>query len=285
MKFTFALFLVLAFVGCASDTPQVRNEPEWTRGATRIVDNGYIVYVGHGEASTTDSASLKAEGQALEDLANECSLIPKGTRIEDRFSEKIKTGSGAWVKVALEMQDCETAAKTSTPEEVRKLANIPFTEQLKRYQDFNETGMIADSKDGVEITPPAEVAPLPTSGSYSNQTQFYMTRQYVAYEKQIVVLAPPTTYAPASPQAQSFQTAMTTANTQTQGMVQKDPGLKTNPTPWSHLPDRPSISRPQSLRPTAAQLQNHEMNHPNSGQRPQQQGKQKARGRGRRHRN
>jgi hypothetical protein len=85
--------------------------PEWTQHPTREVDGGYIVYIGVGEASNPERAQFKAEGQALEDLANECTMIPKGTRIEDRFVEKNDHFSKAYVKLALEFQECEQASR------------------------------------------------------------------------------------------------------------------------------------------------------------------------------
>src|SRR6185312_16331964 len=121
----------LLLTSCSSE--QKPTAPPWTHGATRVVDNGYIVYVGVGHAPDPDRAQFKAEGQALEDLANECSMIPKGTRFEDRYSEKEEYETTAYVKVALEFQECDTAQRSLDPSEIRKLANVNFTEELKKY--------------------------------------------------------------------------------------------------------------------------------------------------------
>src|SRR6202042_1536036 len=107
---------------------------------TRTVDNGYIVYVGAVEDISSERAQFKAEGLALEDLANECSMIPKGTRIEDRYMAKGDHDSTAYVKLALEFQECDQARHAVNPDDIRKVANVAFTDQLKKYQDLEATG-------------------------------------------------------------------------------------------------------------------------------------------------
>ena len=100
MKYIF-IFLVVA--GCATESSdRPFSVPEWTKAPTRTVDNGYIVYIGSGEDSAKDRASFKAEGAALQDLANECSFVPKGTRLEDRFDKVEGSLHESYAKVAVE---------------------------------------------------------------------------------------------------------------------------------------------------------------------------------------
>lgn len=216
-----------------------------------MVDNGYIVYVGKGEAARADDAQFKAEGLALEDLANECSMIPKGTRVEDRFTEQTKSGYTTYTKIALELQECDEAQKTADPAEIRKIANVNFTDQLKKYQDMEETGFRGEAEDEEEITPPTEIAAAPAQGSYPPNVHFYVTRQYVAYEKEVVVLSPPTAYQPGSVESTQFAQHVVPAQANVASMEMREPTLKTNPTPWSQLPNRPKIERPATLQKAA----------------------------------
>lgn len=236
---------VLFLASCASQ-PAKPPVPEWTHQTSRMVDNGYIVYVGKGEAGRADDAQFKAEGLALEDLANECSVVPKGTRVEDRYLETEEHGYVSYTKIAVELASCDEATKAVEPEAIRKIANAQFTEQLKKYQDMQETGF-REEEDGEPLEPPTVVEAAPAQGTYSDHVHFYMTRQYVAYQKEIVVLAPPTTYAPGSKEAVVFHDSVVPATQRIQGLEQKDPGLKSAPMAYHEVPGRPKMERPESL--------------------------------------
>jgi hypothetical protein len=245
-----SLLASLLFVGCASE-PAKPTGPAWTQQSSRMVDNGYIVYVGKGEASRADDAQFKAEGLALEDLANECSMIPKGTRVEDRFVESTKTGYTSYTKIALQMQDCDEAIKATDPETIRKIANTNFTEQLKKYQDLEETGFRGEAEDGETIEAPTVIAAAPSQGAYTDHVHFYMTRQYIAYEKEVVVLAPPTAYTPGSKEAVMFNQHVVPATQTVATLEQKNPTFKTAPMAYHEVPNRPKIERPGSLQKAA----------------------------------
>ncbi len=242
------LVLSLLFVACSS-SPDKPDVPLWIHGPARAVDNGYIVYVAKADARTSDRAQFKAEGLALEDLANECSLIPKGARIEDRYVDNVdKNNVNAYVKIGLEFQVCETAKKTVQPEEIKNLASLPFSEQLRKYQELTETGEMPSGSDLVEVTPPEQYASAPVHGpGYDDNIHFFVTRQYVAYQKQIVIFAPPTAYAPGSSENQKFVTAVSPSVQEIHTTEQANPALLNHPTTWSTLTGRPQVSRPQSL--------------------------------------
>jgi len=213
------------------------------------VDNGYIVYVGTGGGPNQESAQFKAEGMALEDIANECSFIPKGTRVEDRYVEKGAHDSNAWVKVALEFQECDEASKTTDPSQIKKLANASFTIQMKRYQDFNETGETPPADEVAEVEPLTEISPAPVrTVGWSESTHFYVVRQYIAYQNEAVILSRPTAYQPGSPEARVYTTQMQQPQQQVQTAMVANPQLKTQPQVWSSIPDRPKVERPAALR-------------------------------------
>ena len=251
--------------GCSSNP--VVQEPAWIHDATRRVDGGYIVYIGSDTGSNPERAAFRAEGMALEDLANECSMIPKGTRIEDRFNETSKNSSKAYVKIGVEFQACEEMKKAIEPDQIRKIGNIAFTEQLKRYQDLNETGEIPDKTTVTEIEPPEVPAQAPERAQgWSESTHFYVTRQYIAYQKEVVVLAPPNAYPPDSTRTKNLVAALQPATSQVQLMEKQNPSLQSQPVAWSKLPDRPKIERPQTLAKSAqvarAQSQAHTLSSP-----------------------
>lgn len=131
------------------------------------------------------------------------------------------------------------------PAEIRKLASVPLTEQLKHYQEMideplpekltsNEEG----DNEGVNpmvnraYTPPSE-----TRGAWStrlvvvnNPDSYFWMRQQVAYDKQVVVLAPVAQYQPGTPQTQTFVRSVQPATAQIQTFEQKNPETKT----WAH---------------------------------------------------
>lgn len=243
----FLLPVALTLVSCASEPK--KSAPEWTRQPTRVVDGVYVVYVGSAAAPSAERASFKAEGVALEDLANECSLLPKGTRVEDRYSEVGTHETVAYVKVAVEFQDCESGRAALSPEAIRAIANVPFTEQLKRYQDLSETGEMPPAGAVAAVEPPAVSEPAPVRDArVSETTHFYVVRQYVTYQKELVVLAPPTAYAPGSPESKRFVGAVSEPSRQLLVMEKANPTFKTAPQPWSHLTERPELPRPAGLR-------------------------------------
>lgn len=244
----YTLVLCLLFTACASEPK--KEGPDWIRQPTRTVDNGYIVYVGTGDSRDTERAQFKAEGMALEDLANECSFIPKGARLEDRYIVKGKNENTAYVKVAVEFQECTEAQKTLEPSDIKKLANTSFTEQLRRFQDLEETGELPDKSEYAVLDMPTEVQPPPqTQPGMSESVHFAVMRQYVAYQKQIVILSPATVYPPNSTASHNFVTDLQPTVGQIQQTAAVNPTLVKNPQPWSKIYDRPKVARPAVLAP------------------------------------
>jgi hypothetical protein len=236
-------------MACSSQPKTER--PAWISQPTRIVDNGYIVYVGTAEDTHPEQAQFKAEGLALEDLANECSFAPKGTRIEDRYTEKEKYYTKSYVKIGLEFTECEKAKHTNDPSTIKELASSGFTEQIRRYQDLIENGEAPETSQYAALEVPKELPPVPASAGMTETTHFYVVRQYVAYQKEIVILSPPSTYAVNSEESHRFTTALQPAIAQVETYQTQNPALVKEPMAWSKLPDRPKIARPEILRASA----------------------------------
>ena len=152
------------------------------------------------------------------------------------------------MKVAAEFETCEQAKKAVEPEAIRKIASVAFTEQLKKYQDYSETGDFDRSKDSTQIEAPQQIAAAPVQAAGENSNvHFYVTRQYIAYQKQIVVLAPPTAYPPQSAASQSFVAAVGPSAAQVATTEHANPDLVKRPLAWSQVVNKPRIDRPSVL--------------------------------------
>jgi hypothetical protein len=215
--------------------------PSWTTGPTRTVDAGYIVYLGHGEDKSPERATLAAEGMAIADLANECSFVPKGARIEDRYDEPLPdSGHRTYAKIGIPFEECEAAKKATDPDEVRKLANVAMTEELKRYQDIFYAAAT-----------PAGGGQAP--GEIKDNSDYYVARQHVAYWKQEVILAPATVYVVGSPERVVYVTNITPAVTNLQAYETANPALRSGvAAPWSAVQRDSSYRIPPQMRPAAS---------------------------------
>ena len=248
----FSLLTPFFILNC-STTPEAPPVPDWIRQPTRIVDNGYIVYVESEDDRDLSRAKFKAESAALADLANECTLIPKGVRIEDRYEHAVGGMHQSYAKVGVELQECEEAKKATTPEAIRKLANAEMTAQVKKYREMigqPETLVTEnDENEGEELNAPvnpnAGAGGAPANPGIRNDTQFYVMREQVFVAKSDVVLAPPTSYQPASPEAATFQQRIGQQNQALTTYQGAHPALNTSPRPWSYY-------RHQAMRPRLA---------------------------------
>jgi hypothetical protein len=247
-----ALFLVASVAtlsNCSSaPTPDVpEGLPAWARQASRTVDAGYIVYVGTGEDYAPERARFKAEAAAIEDLANECSFVPKGARTEDRYDQKIGTLHRAYAKVGISFQDCEEAKSSNDPESIRKLASVQYTEELKRYQN-----MVDHPQDESDESEDSETA-VAQNGTTTNNSgvnvaiydrypppaviygtgQFYVVRQQVVYVKQDVILSPPAAYPPQAPQTVAITQHLNTVSSQVHNYEVAHPQLRNSTQSYS----------------------------------------------------
>jgi hypothetical protein len=214
-----ASFLILLVTGCASK--KAAPEPEWIHSATRAVDSGYIVYVATGEDRTLERARFKAESEAISDLANECSFPPKGTRIEDTYDQPNDKGHLYYAKVGVTFEECEAAKKAVDPSEVKALANLAMTEQVKQYQE-----MIGQAQPEEGLAPAVASAGSGGGTVYiQNNPQYFYARQNIWYQKQVVILAPPNTYVVGAPQTVAYYNRVTPSVTQVQVYERANPAV------------------------------------------------------------
>ncbi len=245
---------ILFLLGCSSSPQAVTPHPApvWLQNPTRTVDEGYIVYIGQGEDVSSERAIFKAESIAIGDLTNECSVPPKGSRFEDRYEEVLAGVHHVYAKLGVTFEECEQAKKAVDPQSIRRLANTSMAEQWKRFQDSYYAADQTQT-NGNELSQPPSSS---SSGSGSGGVRFvaiqgppdyFIYRQQVAYVKQDVVLAPPTAYAPGSPQSQQVAHVLAPANTQLQQYEHANPTMATTHTAWSGVQRDSAIKYPSGF--------------------------------------
>jgi len=232
-----ALSLFLILLGGCATAPAI---PEWTSDPARTGDNGYIVYTGSALEARSDEAQLAAEGTAIQDLANECSFAPKGARVENHFLLKTKDGYEAYAQVAVDYHTCTAAQQAVAPDEIKQLASAPFMEELKRYQDsIGASAQLAAAGDSAQNPAPAAM---------KDDEDFFLARQYVASQKQVVILAGPGAYAPESAQTRVFIDNVTPVIRPIRVYYEQNPRLATASTTWSTMETRVRRRYPRAFR-------------------------------------
>jgi len=251
--------LAVAAVGCSSGSKKTEAEtPDWTQQPSRTVDAGYIVYIGKGEDRSPGRARFKAEGMALQDLSNECSFAPKGTRIEDHAEEVIQGVTHSYAKIAIEFQDCEAARNAVTPEQIRTLANPQLASEVKRYQD------------AIDNPQPDETRPLeyannngPSGGGgggggvmfIRSSSEFFIVRQQVAYSKQYVILAPAAQYPPMAVQTVTPVRGVVVANSAVRQYEIANPQVRSSSQTFSAVRSQQRFVRQPSTAMRNSQVQ------------------------------
>jgi hypothetical protein len=248
----FSLALGTFGFGCSSGSKAASNAgPEWTRQPVRTVDGGYIVYIGSGEDVLPERAAFKAEASGIQDIANECSFAPKGTRVEDRFDSVNSVGQHqSFAKVAVSFDECEQAKQTIDPEKVKVLANVAMTEEVKKYQDlvYNPPESLAEAPPGGQPVNGANPALASTSGPpVSDNGTYFIARQQVAFAKEIVILAPPQSYPPQAPQTQQYIAQVQPQTSQIQQYEGQHPETRTWNHSWSGYERNPTTPLPASI--------------------------------------
>ncbi len=161
----------------------------WTEQAGRNYENQNLVIVGSAISSDESTAKFKAEAQALEDLANECSLIPRGTHLEDQFMKRVENQSQFFVKVVIDLKLCEEAQKSVKASEIEKLANLGYTEQVLKSQIQSEKEM------NFKVAPPGAdkkiemILNAEQPSVIRDDSDFFMARQQIAFLKQASLFA------------------------------------------------------------------------------------------------
>jgi hypothetical protein len=231
----FPLSTLLFLVSACASTPTATS-PDWIRSPSRSVDAGYILFVGTGEDPAPEKSTFKAESQALQDLANECSFAPKGTRIEDHYQEKSGHTILTYAKVAISFIDCDAAKAANDPDSIKKLASAPLAEQLKRYQDLVYAPAEPESENSTRG--PAPIA---------DEDHFFIVRQRVAYVKETIILSPTSVYPANAPQTIAATNQLGTQSDHLRVYEQANPAVKTSHRGWTDFEKNTTAELPRSI--------------------------------------
>ncbi len=183
------LALTVVATACATTGIEAPTDsiPLWARQFPRTVDHGYIIFMESDDDPVLETAKFKAESSALADLINECSMPPRGVRVEDHYEHKVGHLYQAYAKVAIEAQLCDAARKATTPEAIRKLGNPTISAEVKRFQD--QAGETPAVVEGADSSGPSSTSPM-GNVTVRDDDHYYLVREQLALAKQNLILAP-----------------------------------------------------------------------------------------------
>jgi hypothetical protein len=155
--------------------------PEWTRQPVRTQTDSTITYVGTGEDRTPENALFKSDAIALQDLENECSLIPKSTTVQtDHFQEQLGVIYRSFSLVTVPVADCDRAKNPLTLEQLHEQANPQLMAGVASYQKSY------DAPEKEENSPLTETQ---LSSGITDTPRLFIVRQQVALGQQGFILS------------------------------------------------------------------------------------------------
>src|SRR5581483_11477768 len=109
---------------CASTPPPAPApaRPAWASGPARTEADGKIYFTGIGEDRALPNAKAKAEAFAFQDLADECSFVPKGTSAETGPVDEIGIIERAYARVWIDQATCAKARDAKSAAAIQALA-------------------------------------------------------------------------------------------------------------------------------------------------------------------
>ena len=257
-------YLVCLSVGCASHSLIGQNQI-WTDRIGKSIENKNLVIVSTATASTQKLAKFSAESSALEDLANECSFVPRGTYVQDELTnQKAKDQFAVIVKVVVELQNCEKAKQALQLSDIAAQANLGYTEQILKNQlqldlrDQSSEKLKPMIRTMIPPMIPREKVERILSSDDSNlirdDADFFMMRQQIAFLKQSILLSSKDMY----PKSLVLSDRMTRVLTQkieaTQNYELKNATLKASSVTWSFAKERIT----QNLKASEAEQKSNE---------------------------
>ena len=126
--------LVATISGCATERPDTPAVPSWVRGSARSSQNGSIYFVESDDSVDPARAAAGAEALALEDVANECSFVPKGAKITDRYSASVSHLTQIHVQLRVSQSACDAAKKANALDAIQAQGDVAAAERIARFQ-------------------------------------------------------------------------------------------------------------------------------------------------------
>lgn len=173
-------YLLLTFPACqttSSVNREIASPHDWSSSPSRFLEGSNIIYIGIGEDRGAAQARIKAEAFALQNLANDCSLIPRTTIISPHLAEdRVGVLYRSFAKISVNESECLKGRRQSLDSEVRAFSEPVLTLQLDQYQK---------TYDAPEA---AELDSLTEEISVSGKSQLFVVRQQTTLAKQQIVL-------------------------------------------------------------------------------------------------
>ena len=208
--------------------------------------------VSSAKSNSESSAKFKAEAQALEDLANECSFVTKGTHLEDQLTKRDGDQTIVFVKLVVERTLCEEAKRSIKTQEIQRLSNFGYAEQILKNQFENENKIIFKSpppnaKQKVELILAAE-----HSSIIRDDGDFFMARQQIAFLKQAILLSTQGLFSQKLTESDKMHAVLAQRIQAALDYETLNPALKSSAMTWSTIKERIS----QNLKENEERSQN-----------------------------
>jgi hypothetical protein len=234
---SFAIFrsaLMLFCLGACSTSLLWSNwnhsSKDWVLQPARTVDQQNLVFVISSSGLSKASAEFTAVSKALEDLANECSYIPRGTRLEDRVESKQVDQFVVAVQLVISVKNCDQAKKDFLPEDIQLNANRGYTDQIQKYQ-LEKVPNFAAQIPRVRVESDAKQALMTDSNLIHDDGEFFEMRQKIALLKQSFILSKTLSSSNSKQSMQSLQEQFAA----TQRYEEANPALKSSSLTWSKV--------------------------------------------------
>lgn len=183
MKSSSLMFLVLLLSSCSSAPSASTSSggttaaPAWASLPARNLDGDRLSFLGTGEDRDQANARTKAEAMALQDLANECSLVPNSTEVrKERYEETVGILYRDFAQVSVSLADCQKARNALSVSQIKDRASPGLSAAVDHYQT---------TYDAPE---PMELKPLVAGRAITDDTDLFVARQQLALAKQRAVL-------------------------------------------------------------------------------------------------
>lgn len=135
MKIIFLAFICFSFSSAFADSKEDCLSADWNQSDSRSQGGGWIWFPGKASSSVSlEEAYLKAEGQALSRLVQECEAPHKETRINERCDFLDGVEFRAFVRVSITDSNCKEikyADKTSR----EKITHKELSKTFRKYRE------------------------------------------------------------------------------------------------------------------------------------------------------
>ncbi len=240
----FSVFFLIGSSSCSTGSfwsGLTHSNKEWVLQPARSIEQQNLIFVSSAEAASKATAEFTAVSKALEDLANECSYVPKGTHLEDLVESQQADKVVVAVKLVVPLKICDQAKKDLLPEDLQRNANRGYAEQIQKYRLEKFTGF---SQNHGKLSVESDQSPetVKESQIIHDDNEFFEMRQKTALLKESIILSKKF-------ETQTWQEILQILSEQfsaTQTYELANPALKSSSLTWSKV--QTQLSQRQSTK-------------------------------------